>query len=65
MNCPYCQSDIAEDALVCAICARDIAVPSGLIAERDALRRKRDALLDELRRAQAEITKIINRRKSR
>jgi hypothetical protein len=65
MNCPYCRSDIAEDAVVCSICTRDIAIPSGLIAERDALRRKRDALLEELRRAQAEMTMIITRRKSR
>jgi predicted amidophosphoribosyltransferase len=65
MNCPYCRSDIAEDALVCAQCGRDFAVPSGLIAERDGLSRKRDSLRDELRRVQAEIAMIKKRRKSR
>jgi hypothetical protein len=62
MNCPYCRSENADDALVCA---RDIAVPPTLIAERDELLRKRDLLLDELRRARSEIEMIRSRRKSR
>jgi hypothetical protein len=65
MNCPYCRSENADDALVCATCSRDIAVPPTLIAERDELLRKRDLMLDELRRARSEIEMIRSRRKSR
>jgi hypothetical protein len=66
MNCPYCRSETDEDALVCAACSRDIAVPATLIAERDELLRKRDALRDELKRRSSEIETIIRRsRKSR
>ena len=65
MNCPYCRSENADDALVCATCSRDIAVPPTLIAERDELLRKRDLLLDELRRARSEIEMIRSSRKSR
>jgi hypothetical protein len=66
MNCPYCRSETDEDALVCAACSRDIAVPATLIAERDELLRKRDALRDELKRRRSEIETIIRRsRKSR
>lgn len=65
MNCPYCRSENADDALVCATCSRDIAVPPTLIAERDELLRKRDLMLDDLRRARSEIEMIRSRRKSR
>jgi hypothetical protein len=65
MNCPYCRSENAEDALVCAACSRDIAVPKTLIAERDGLLRKRDHLREELRRARDEVEAIVRRRKSR
>ena len=65
MNCPYCRSANAEDALVCAACSRDIAVPRTLIAERDELLRKRDHLREELRRAHSEIEAIIRRKKLR
>jgi hypothetical protein len=65
MTCPYCRSENAEDALVCAACSRDIAVPTTLIAERDELLRKRDQLREELRRARGEVEAIIRRRKSR
>ena len=65
MTCPYCQSANAEGALVCASCARDIAVPATLIAERDDLRRKRDELRDELRQARDEVEAIMRRRKPR
>ncbi|WP_235939536.1 hypothetical protein [Bradyrhizobium hipponense] len=54
----------ADGALVCASCARDIAVPVTLIAERDDLLRKRDELRDELKRARSEIEAIMLRRKS-
>ena len=65
MNCPYCRSENADDSLVCATCSRDIAVPPTLIAERDELLRKRDLLLDELRRARSEIEMMKSRRTSR
>ena len=61
MNCPYCRSENADDALVCATCSRDIAVPPTLITERDGLLRKRDLLLDELRRARSEIEMMKSR----
>ena len=35
MACPFCQSDNASSALVCAACGRDIAVPESLLAEPD------------------------------
>jgi hypothetical protein len=63
MKCPYCRSENVDDALVCVMCSRDIAIPPTLIAERDELLRKRDQLLNELRRARNEID-LIRRRKS-
>ena len=63
--CPYCQAENADGALVCASCARDIAVPATLIAERDDLLRKRDHLRNELTRARDEVEAIMRRRKSR
>jgi hypothetical protein len=64
MKCPYCASEVADSALVCASCARDIAIPATLIAERDDLLRKRDALRDELARARSELEMIRRRKKS-
>jgi hypothetical protein len=65
MNCPYCRCENAKEALVCASCSRDIAVPETLIAERDELLRKRDHLREELRRARSEVEAIVRHRKSR
>ena len=65
MICPYCQSENADAALVCACCGRDIAVPATLIAERDDLLRKREELRDELKRARDEVEAIMRRRKPR
>ncbi|MBH5366573.1 hypothetical protein HZZ16_00395 [Bradyrhizobium sp. CNPSo 4016] len=65
MTCPYCRSESAEGALVCASCGRDIAIPTMVLAERDDLLRKRDELRDELKRARDEIETITRRRKSR
>jgi len=65
MKCFYCQSDNMDDALVCGCCTRDIAVPAALIAERDELLRKRDDLLEELRRARREIEVTRTGRKLR
>lgn len=63
MRCPYCQSENMDGALVCVSCARDIAVPATLIAERDDLLRKRDALREELKQARDEVEAIMRRRK--
>jgi hypothetical protein len=63
MNCPYCSSENAADALACASCSRDIAVPRSLIAERDELLRKRDQLREELRQARSELEAIRQRKK--
>jgi hypothetical protein len=57
MNCPFCESDNGASALVCATCGRDIAVPESLVAERDKLIRKRDALREQLAAATAELEK--------
>ena len=65
MTCPYCQSDIVEDALVCSACGRDVAIPASLIAERDALLRKRDMIHEELRKAEAEIAMLRSQAKMR
>ena len=65
MSGPYCRSENDKDALVCAACARDIAVPLTLIAERDELLRKREALRDELKRRRHDIETITRRRKLR
>ena len=65
MNCTYCGSENTQDALVCATCSRDIAIPLTLIAERDELLRKRKLLLDELRHARNEIDLIRSRKKPR
>ena len=65
MNCPYCQSQNADEALVCSACARDIAIPASLIAERDALLRKREMIHDELRKSEAEIALLRSQAKLR
>jgi hypothetical protein len=65
MNCPYCQSQNPNEALVCSACARDIAIPASLIAERDALLRKRETIQDELRKAEAEIAMLRSQAKFR
>lgn len=64
-GCPFCLADNPEGALVCASCARDIAIPAGLIAERDELLRKREVLRDELQTGRRELEKIMNRKKPR
>jgi hypothetical protein len=64
MTCPFCGSDNGSTTLVCATCGRDIAVPESLVAERDELVRKRDALRQELAAATAELEKW-ERRKGR
>ncbi|MFT4118225.1 hypothetical protein [Bradyrhizobium sp.] len=66
MTCPYCQSQSADGALVCASCGRDVAVPATLLAERADLLRKREELRHELKRARDEVEAfMMRRRKSR
>jgi hypothetical protein len=65
MVCPFCQNENAQSALVCASCARDIAVPKSLLAERDGLLRKRDILRQELAIASAELEKLRRAKKRR
>jgi hypothetical protein len=64
ISCPFCRSANPDGTLVCINCARDIAIPDTLLAERDDLLRKRDVLRDELRSARQEIEMIMNRRRS-
>jgi hypothetical protein len=61
--CPFCLRENAAAALVCATCSRDIAVPSSLLAERDDLRRKRDAAREELSRAKRELEGLKHRKR--
>jgi hypothetical protein len=65
MTCPYCLKQNAAKALVCESCARDIAVPDQLLAERDDLVRKRDIVRSELMAAKAELEQLsrANRRR--
>ena len=63
MSCPFCQSDNASSALVCAACGRDIAVPESLLAERDSLLRKRDILREALTAATSELETWERRKK--
>jgi hypothetical protein len=53
--------------MVCGFCARDIAAPKSLIAERDDLVRKRELLQQALFAARAELEgfrRLKNRRSS-
>lgn len=54
-ECPFCAQPNADRALACNSCCRDITVPASLLAERDDLIRKREAVRDELSRAKAEL----------
>ena len=55
LECPYCAQPNADHALACNSCCRDITVPASLLAERDGLIRKREAVREELSRAKAEL----------
>jgi hypothetical protein len=57
-TCPFCLQDNASGALVCASCARDIAVPASLFKERDELARKRDAVREELSKAKRALEEL-------
>ena len=65
MICPYCQGENAVEALVCNACSRDIAVPQSLLAERDELIRRRDALRNELIQARDELEQARRGKKRR
>jgi hypothetical protein len=58
MSCFYWLSENVEAALICANCSRDIAIPASLIAERDDLIQKREAIRAELRKARDELEMI-------
>lgn len=62
-ECPFCAQPNVAHAIVCQSCARDIAVPESLIAERDELIRTRDKVRDELSRAKAELETYRRRRR--
>jgi len=53
------------NALVCASCSRDIAVPVSLIAERNDLIQKRDTVREELLRAGGELERLKRDKKRR
>jgi hypothetical protein len=55
MLCPLCASENDDRALVCRSCTRDIAVPPALLAERDMLKGKREALVRELEQVHARL----------
>jgi hypothetical protein len=55
----------AAGALICASCARDIAVPASLLAERDDLTRKREAVRQQLSDARAGLEALRRDRKNR
>ena len=63
--CPFCARENASNALVCGFCTRDIAVPASLMAERDDLARKRDAVREELTRARSELDALKRNQKPR
>jgi hypothetical protein len=62
-DCPFCAQPVIPQALVCSSCARDIAVPASLIAERDELLLKREAVREELESAKAELETLRRRQR--
>ena len=55
MPCPFCNKEKDDQAMVCAACGRDTAVPESLIAERAELLAKRDVLRAQLAHATARL----------
>jgi len=54
VHCPYCVSDINDEAVVCPVCRRDLYLFKPLLARIEALERQvagQDAVVTELRRA--------------
>jgi hypothetical protein len=64
-NCPFCARENPSNALVCGSCARDIAIPPSLTAERDDLLRKRDKAREELSRTKTELERLKRSTKRR
>jgi len=62
MICPFCRGENDPAALVCAVCATDIAVPQALLDERDDLIRKRDTMRDQLSHARRELDRLRTRK---
>lgn len=58
LECPFCAQPNAAHAIACNSCCRDITIPESLVAERDDLIRKRDAVKAELVRAKAELDSL-------
>jgi len=56
--CFFCQTETGAHALVCRACGRDMAVPSELAAEHQALSQKRDRLRAELAEAKARLKSL-------
>lgn len=65
LNCPFCAQENASQATVCCSCARDMVVPSSLLAERDDLIQKRDKALGELMKAKLELDAARRAKKPR
>lgn len=57
-ECPFCAQMNAPHAIACNSCCRDITIPESLVAERDDLIRKRDAVKAELVRTKAELESL-------
>lgn len=61
VDCPFCAQPNAPQAMICRSCSRDIGIPKTLIAERDGLVRKRDAMRDELATVKTELERLKRR----
>jgi hypothetical protein len=57
-KCFFCKTENDVQALVCPACGRDIAIPSALAAEHQALSQKRDRLRAELAEAKAKLKSL-------
>jgi hypothetical protein len=65
MMCPFCTNENALQAVVCSSCARDIAAPKSLLAERDDLVRKHEMVQQALLMARAELDEFRRLKKRR
>jgi hypothetical protein len=65
MRCPFCAAEKDDNALVCATCNRDTAVPQSLRAEHEELLRKRDSLRAELAQARDKLAARMRWRRLR
>ena len=65
MRCPFCAAEKDDNALVCATCHRDTAVPFSLRTEHEELLKKRDSLRAELAQAKDKLSARLRWRKLR